>query len=140
MSHFPEDRPMREFCGSTDDHPPHKASREQSTWQGTETWWYECPGWKTTHVVEVREAGGRVVGQEALDLRGALDYNGSTNDPVLTMLFEASEAGKPRPSDDELTFGAAAYAAAPEVCPWDSDRCHEHLYDFAESLEEDEED
>lgn len=137
---FTEERPYTRPCGSQENHADHKERRVITRGDGSRYYeWNGCPGWETTHVIEVREEGGRVIGQQRLDLREALEFNGSTNDPVLTLLYEADEAKKPRPSNDELLFGVAASRAAPEVCPWDSDRCHEHLYEFAQKLEEGEE-
>jgi hypothetical protein len=134
---FTEKHPYPAFCGSRENHERHDENRVLARPDGSRYYHYQsCPGWETTHTVTVTEAGGRVVGEEKVDLRGRLDYSGSTNDPVLTLLYEADAAKKPRPSDDELTFGVAASYVAPEVCPWDSDRCHEHLYEYANKLEE----
>ena len=128
-SSFPENHPRSVFCGSKEDHDAHKESKEVKTWRGNEIWWSKCQGWKTTHIVEVREAGtGRVVGTRKVDLRGALDTDIYPVSPANALRVEAAGKNQPPPSDDEIIFGEATYNAAPELCPYDSDRCHEHLY------------
>jgi len=133
---FPRERPMQQSCESRDDHPEHLDSEVQELYGGRrERWWTRCPGWTTTHTVTVTDMSGRIVGTENVDLRGHDEYNGSTNEVLLTMTYEAREAGEVL-TPDALAFGTAAYAVAPLICPFDSDRCHEHLYGLAEDLED----
>lgn len=140
--YFNEQNPMSLRCDNTETHPEHKHSKVEQPFHGDPTTvrtWYACPGFELTHTITVTDADNRVIGERRLDLRKVLEYNGSTNDPLLTLLYEAKEAGLPRPSDDEMLFAIAGLQIAPEVCPWDSDRCHEHLYEIANELEGEEE-
>jgi len=133
---FSREHPMRRHCGSRDDHPEHLDSEvREDRIRGRNRWWAKCPGWTTTHTVTVTDVAGRVVGTDNVDLRGHDSYSGSTNDPMLTMTYEARTAGETL-TPDALAYGAATYAVAPSICPFDSDGCHEHLYDLAADLED----
>ena len=133
---FTERHPMRRPCGSTRNHTAHKDRVIEQGWGGKVGMWYSCPGWETTHVVTVTAVDGRVVGQRNVDLR-ELDNPGrylGPNTAEVAMIYEARQAAREL-SADELVFGAAVTDVGPEVCPYDCDRCHEHLYQVRAELE-----
>ncbi len=135
---FPEDRPMQQFCGSKSDHPPHKKSQPQRSWQGgTEDWWYECPGWETTHWVTVTDSSGTETKRVAVDLRS--EFKGHFSDLYCAIVGDYQEGKRREPSQTELEADLAIGHASPEVCPYDSERCHEHLWEVRDRLEEEDE-
>lgn len=125
-SPFTEAHPYPQQCGNHDDHAPHKERTiKPRLIDGAQLiWWVACPGWTNTHKVTVTDATGRVIFERPVDL-SRLD---GESDAELTM--KLPEYAK-LPADEQTAL-LAVDAVAPMVCPYDCERCHEHLWDLRE--------
>lgn len=129
-------------CKSTENHPAHNWDHNGTRWDGsTYSLEYTCPGWETTQWVIVTDAEGNEMGRMPVDLRS--EFEGPyLSDLRATVEYEAQgskhlegRAGQPL-SQTEREILLAIGTVAPNVCPWDSDRCHEHLWPIKEKHEE----
>lgn len=125
-------------CGSTENHPAHDWDKTRERWNGsTYVAKYRCAGQETTHWVVVTDAEGNEMGRIPVDIRAEFDGS-EMSDLRATVELEAKHSGKPL-SQTEKEVLLAIGTVAPEVCPFDSEGCHEELWDFRESLKDEEE-
>lgn len=127
----------RRHCGSTENHPEHAWDETGLRADGS-TWvlGYGCPGWETTQWVVVTDAEGNEMGRVPVDIRGEFD-GPWVSDLRATIELEAREANKPLSQTEREVLLAIGHVA-PGVCPFDSERCHEELWDIKEELKAEE--